>query len=361
VDLGRRLGDRVAGDDTVVTRWRRWEFWPTWAVYPPVVAWLVVQAVRHGGVRPITAANPGLEDGGLVGESKHAIQSLLPAPLAVPSGAIEPGAVRVRASSLFQLMRDHGWRYPIVLKPDVGQRGAGVRKISDAAAAWHYLLQYPQRAVVQPWHPGPYEAGLFYARHPDESHGRIVSITDKIFPVVEGDGRATLAELIDRHPRFRRQAATFRRRHADRLATIPRAGERWRLAEVGNHCQGTLFLDGRALWTPALEARVDAIARAVPGFFIGRFDVRYADVGRFRAGEDLRVIELNGVTAEPTDIYDPSRSLASAYAALFDQWRRVFEIGAANLRRGHAGASLARLLRLGLAHLTDRRAFPVSS
>lgn len=344
-----------------MTRWRHWEFWPAWAAYPPVVAWIAAQAIRHGGLRPITAANPGLTDGGLVGESKHEIQSLLPSPWAVPSAAIEPGDLRARTSRLVRIVDEHGWKFPMVLKPDVGQRGSGVRKITDLSGARLYLLQYPHRVVVQPWHPGPHEAGIFYARHPDEPRGRILSITDKIFPIVEGDGRSTLAQLIAAHPRFHLQAATFRKRHARRLGTVLAAGERFHLAEVGNHCQGTMFLDGRELWTPALEARVDAIARAVPGFHIGRFDVRYADVDRFKAGEDLGVIELNGVTAEPTDIYDPSRSLGSAYAALFDQWCRIFEIGAANLRRGHRGASAFRLARLGLKHLADRRAFPVSS
>ena len=33
-----------------------------------------------------------------------------------------------------------------------------------------------------------------------------------------------------------------------------------RLAIAGNHCQGTLFLDGSHLCTAALEAKVDAIA-----------------------------------------------------------------------------------------------------
>ena len=51
---------------------------------------------------------------------------------------------------------------------------------------------------------------------------------------------------------------------------------------------------------PALERRVDEIARAVPGFFIGRFDVRYSDVERFKAGEDalprLRTL-LSGLAA----------------------------------------------------------------
>lgn len=332
-----------------------------WAVYPPVVMWIAAQAIRHRSLRPITAANPGLMDGGLVGESKHDIQSLLPAPWAVPSALVAPGRLQSRASRLFQLMADHGWRYPIVLKPDVGQRGAGVRRIADAAAARRYLAHFPHHVVVQPWHPGPFEAGLFYARHPDETRGRILSITDKIFPVVEGNGRSTLGELIDAHPRFHLQAPMFRRRHADRLSVILAPGERCALAEVGNHCQGTMFVDGRNLWTPELEARVDEIARAVPGFFIGRFDVRYTDVERFKAGEDVRVIELNGVTAEPTDIYDPNRTVVSAYAALFDQWRRVFEIGAANRRRGHVGSSAWRLLQIGLTHLTDGRAFPTSS
>jgi hypothetical protein len=342
-------------------RWRQWEFWPMWAAYPPVVAWIAYQAIRHGGVRPITAANPAFEDGGLVGESKRALQSLWPEPWAVPCALIGAGDPSVRIDVLNALLDERGWRYPLVLKPDVGQRGVGVRKIADTTAALRYFEEYPHATLAQPWHPGPFEAGVFYARHPDEASGRIISITDKIFPAVTGDGRSTLAELIASHPRYRLQTAKFCDRFADRLDEIPAAGSVIRLGEVGNHAQGTMFRDGRHLWTPTLEARIDAIARAVPGFFIGRFDVRYGDVTRFMAGEELAIIEVNGVAAEPTDIYDPDRTMLSAYAALFDQWRRVFEIGAANLRRGHAGASAMRLMRLAVAHLTDRRAFPVSS
>lgn len=342
-------------------RWKHWEFWPTWAVYPPVVAWIALLAIRYRGFGAITAANPGFEDGGLVGESKQDLQSMLPSPWAVPSARIDPAEPRLRLRELKALMDDQGLSYPMILKPDIGQRGVGVRKIADDAEALSYFESFPHATVAQPWHPGPFEAGVFYARHPDEPRGRIVSITEKVFPVIEGDGHSTLAELIDAHPRYRLQAPVFRRRHASRLSEIPAAGVCVRLAEVGNHAQGTLFLDGRDLWTPALEARIDAIARDVPGFFIGRFDVRYSNVDAFKAGDDLAIVELNGVTAEPTDIYDPSRSVLSAYAAMFDQWRRVFEIGAANLRRGHRGASAFRLAQLGLLHLGDRRAFPVSS
>ena len=85
------------------------------------------------------------------------------------------------------------------------------------------------------------------------------------------------------------------------------------------------------------------------------------DVTAFTEGRDLAIVELNGVTAESTNIYDPRRTLLGAYRTLYAQWVLVFSIGAANLRHGTAPVPLRRLASLAWAHLTDRRAFPVSS
>jgi hypothetical protein len=345
----------------VTDRYRRWEFWPTWATYAPLVPWLAWLAMRYGGPGTVAAANPGFADGGLVGESKFEILSRLPRDWTVPSARIDEGTFETRYSAVMAFTHLPGVRFPLVLKPDVGQRGTGVRKAESPAEVAAYLRTASYTLVVQPWHPGPFEAGVFYWRHPAEPRGRIFSITDKVFPRVVGDGMSTVAELIQRHPRLSRQWSVFRARHRDALARVLACGEAFVLGEVGNHCQGTLFRDGRALWTPALESRIDAIARQVPGFFIGRFDVRYASRERFMAAEDLSILELNGVTAEPTDVYDPTRSLWSSYRALFEQWRLVFTIGAENQRRGHPGARWSRLVRLGVDHLADARSFPVSS
>ena len=102
------------------------------------------------------------------------------------------------------------------------------------------------------------------------------------------------------------------------------------------------------------------IARSLPGFFIGRFDVRYRDVDAFKLGCDLAIVELNGATAECTNIYDPCRSLLAAYRALFVQWRLVFEIGAANRRAGRPASSTRRLLSLLRDHLHGETPFAVS-
>jgi hypothetical protein len=342
------------------TPYRTWEFLPAWLAYVPVVPWIGALAFRHGGFAPITAANPGFPDGGLVGESKFEILRRLPRRWTVPSAHVERGAPSHRLRAVEAFAATCGG-YPLILKPDVGQRGVGVRKVRSSREARKYLEQAAFDLVAQPWHPGPFEAGIFYWRHPNEARGRIFSITDKVFPVIEGDGARTLRTLIEEHPRFARQAGVFFERHRASLGRVLGAGERLTLGEVGNHCQGTLFRDGEALWSAELDARIDDIARDVPGFFIGRFDVRYTNVERFKDGEDLSIIELNGVTAEPTDVYDPQRSLLSSYRALFEQWRLVFEIGSANLSRGHCGASASRLLRLGWAHVRDQRVFPLSS
>jgi len=138
------------------------------------------------------------------------------------------------------------------------------------------------------------------------------------------------------------------------------AGERFPLAIAGNHCQGTTFRDGGSLMTPALECRIDEIAQAYPGFFVGRFDIRYSDVDAFMAGLDVSIVELNGVTAESTNIYDPHGSLRSAYRVIFRQWSIIFAIGTANRRAGAPTSSSRRLIDLVRVHLRRNAACAIS-
>jgi membrane protein DedA with SNARE-associated domain len=334
-----------------VARLWRWEFWPAWLFYAPVVAWIALLSIRYRGFATITAANPGIPEGGFVGESKWGILVRLPRERVVPGALVPTGTPAARLESLRREMRGREMRgrgldFPLVLKPDAGQRGAGVRVVRSLEEAAGYFCDYRGAVLAQAWHPGPYEAGVFYYRLPGEGRGRIFSITDKRFPEIEGDGRSTLENLFWRHPRHRMQARTFLRRHAARRHSILAAGERLRLAWAGNHCQGTRFEDGAHLLTPDLERAVDDIARAFPGFHFGRFDVRYTDPEAFRAGRDLGIVELNGVTSESTNIYDPSRSLLWAYRILFRQWALLFRIGAANRARAVRPVSHARLLRV---------------
>ena len=120
---------------------------------------------------------------------------------------------------------------------------------------------------------------------------------------------------------------------------------RVRLVELGSHCRGAIFLNGGHLETPELLASIDRIAKSHAGFYFGRFDVRASSVAELQAGR-MEVLELNGVSAEATHIYDPSVSVWEAYRVMFRQWRMAFEIGARNREAGAKAMSWRELARI---------------
>ncbi|OWY71663.1 hypothetical protein B7486_08290 [cyanobacterium TDX16] len=343
-----------------VSRIWRWEFWPMWLFYLPLLPWIAWLAVRHRGFTTPTAANPAIPHGGVVGEPKYEILRNLPTEWVVPSELIASGQPSDRFCALQRTIEARGWQYPIILKPDAGERGAGLKLVRSENDARVYLSRYPAPVIAQAYHTGPFEAGIFYYRIPGQEAGRIFSITDKHMPVLVGDGESTVRELIFRHTRFRMQANRFLSRLKGQADAVLPAGSPMRLAIAGNHCQGTMFCDGGHLITPQLESTVDQIARAFDGFYFGRFDVRYADVEQFKAGRGFSIIELNGVTSESTNIYDPSWSLLRAYSVLFRQWAVLFRIGAENRRRGHMVTNLKALAQEVIAYNRQKQADPVS-
>ncbi len=327
-------------------RWTHWEFWPMWLFYPPVAIYYVWLAVKYRSALLPTAANPGIFSGGIVGESKIATLK----ELSVTSPEFTAEAMLIagenfdeRRQSLEKITARFG--IPFILKPDIGQRGVGIKLIRTRAQTENYLRQTPAPLVAQRYAPGPHEAGIFYYRFPGAARGQIFSITEKFFPAVTGDGKSTVAELIWRDERARFMAEKYLQRLGERQKIILPAGETLKLVEAGNHAQGCIFRDGMRLNSPALEQRIDEISKKLDGFFIGRYDLRYASEDDLRAGNNFQIIELNGAAAEAASIYDARNSLWSAYRTLFRQWDLVFAIGAENRRRGFSPMKLSPLWR----------------
>jgi len=330
-------------------RFTRWEYWPLWAVYTPVALWIAWLALKHRSPTLFTAANPAIPGGGVVGESKFAILRGLGQPAAgiarsgvVPRDLPVPGRIAV----VDAFMAAYELSLPIVLKPDQGERGAGVKVVRCRAELEAYLEHARGDTVVQEYVPGV-EFGVFYVRRPSAVRGRVVSMTEKRLPVVVGDGRRTLEALILDDPRAVCMARFHLATQRSRLTTVPAAGATVSLGDCGSHCRGAEFLDGRRWLTTELEDAAEAVARRFDGFYFGRFDVRAASSEALARGE-FTVIELNGVTSEPTHIYDPAVTLVEAYRALVDQWSLAFEIGAANARAGAPVASVRTIVQAAI-------------
>jgi hypothetical protein len=337
--LGRR---KLAG------WWRRltrWEFWPPYLFYPPVIAYIAYLGIRFRSWTLFTAANPAIPAGGFVGESKHEILKCLKnAALWLPATTLLSCEVTTqRVAKAQEFMSRNELQFPVVLKPDAGQRGSGVSIVRSFEHLQEYLKRAPFPVILQEYIPGK-EYGVFYYRYPGEGRGRVFSVTEKQMPILFGDGKSTLEELILADDRAVCMSRFYLRKNSGRIQEVPAAGESVQLVEIGTHCRGAIFLDGAETITPDLEEVIDRIAKTFDGFFFGRFDIRVPSRQDFMAGRNMKVLELNGVTSEATHIYDPKLSLFGAYRVLFEQWRIAFEIGNLNRVRGARPASVGDLL-----------------
>jgi membrane protein DedA with SNARE-associated domain len=331
------------------SRWLRltcWEFWPSWALYVPLAPFFVWQSLRHGGPLLFTNANPGIgAGGGLLGESKAQILAGLERSgrvatwQLIPSGPFDERLARVDA-----FMTAHGLTFPLVLKPDSGERGAGVEIVKNRPHLERVFLEQAHPLIAQRY-IGGHEYGLFHYRLPSAAQGVLFAITDKRLIAVTGDGVSDLATLLLRDERAVCLAHFFLERLGGETARVPAAGERVPLTELGTHCRGALFLDGGHLSTPALAEAVERVSRTFEGFYLGRYDVRAPDEEALKRGE-FSVLELNGVTSEPTAMYDPRHSVWHAWRMLAHQWGVAFKIGALNKRAGHKPLSFRELIVL---------------
>lgn len=319
-------------------RFVKWEFWPPWLFYSPVALFCLWLGLRYRGFALPAIANVNQRNGGIIGESKIAIleELLRTSPESTAETYLIPlGTPEARLSEVRRLFEEKSLCFPFVLKPDVAQRGAGFRKIESFEQTKQYLAAVSLPLILQRYAPGPNEAGIFYYRFPQEETGHIFAITRKRFPFVVGDGQHTVRELIERDSRARLIAETYLERFAASADDVLPPGERLRLVEAGNHCQGCIFEDGSDLHSEELRSAIDRISRKLPGFFIGRYDVRYESDEQLRLGQGFTIVELNGAASEATNIYDERNTLRSAYATLYRQWSLVYGIGAANRDRGH--------------------------
>jgi hypothetical protein len=66
-----------------------------------------------------------------------------------------------------------------------------------------------------------------------------------------------------------------------------------------------MFRDGSHLLTPQLEQAIVRPLDHFGGFYMGRFDIRFNDAEEFKVGRGWSIVELNGVTSESTNLYDP--------------------------------------------------------
>ncbi len=332
---------------SAIRRWIRWEYWPIWFFYLPIVGYILYLAVRYRSPLAFAATNPGMTNAGMYGEDKSLTLLKLAAnapefvadlaPIDVPCG-------KERVQRALEIMDEKGWDYPVILKPEKGCRGQDVQIISDRQQLICAVSRMKVPAMLQQYISGR-EFGVFFVKPPERHQGFVFSITEKTFPVITGDGEHTLEYLILTNPRTNYLAAFLLTKFQSQLDRVLARDETLSITEVGSHCRGSVFLDANHLNSPQLTRSMETITRAIPGFYFGRFDLRVEPGCSLSDGTGIKVIEVNGVTSEAAHIYDPSNSFWTAWKVMFEQWRWAFIVGQQNLRSGEASVSFRDFFR----------------
>ena len=308
-----------------------WEYWPFAIIYTPAFFYWLYLSLRARSLFFFSAANPEIKTGGLAGESKIDIINKIPAHL-VPKTAFIPGgeAIDLVNEKLEQLQIG----FPLIAKPNIGSRGFLVKKIKNKLDLESFLKEQHVDFLLQEYVDYPVEISILYYRFPYKSSGAISSVTIKKYLSITGDGKSTVQQLIENTDRAKLQLQTLKLSHSDLMKTTPAKGEYIELVPFGNHCRGAAFYNGNHLIDQQLLSSFDELSHKISGIYFGRFDIKCKSLDSLKAGTDFKILEVNGVGAEPAHIYDPNYRLLRAFKDILDQWKVIYQISQYNRKRG---------------------------
>jgi hypothetical protein len=311
-------------------RLKSWEYWPFGILQFPVFFYYLWLSIKARSLLFFTASNPGIPMGGMFGESKYEILKKIPSAYVPRTILIQ---IPTTTNEVVGRLTSEGFNYPVIFKPDLGERGFMVKKISDDSQVADYLKAIRIDFIVQEFVDLPLEYGVFYTRFPQVPKGKVTSVVAKEMLTVKGDGKSTLRELILNKDRAKLQWDKLKITHSSRLNEVIERDQVFELVGIGNHALGTTFRDGTSLIDERLCEAFDRISKQIEGFYFGRFDLRCKSIEHLRSG-DVKVMELNGCGAEPAHIYEPGFSIFKGIGVMLEHWRNIYHIALENRKRG---------------------------
>ncbi len=312
-------------------RFYNWELWPFYVLYFPIGFVWFWYCLKARSFWFFSSSNPTLTFGGFEGESKKEMYEQLPA-------ESFPKTIYILHNISFDEVKkkinENGFRYPFVVKPDVGMKGILFRKIENEDKLRTYHERIPVEYIVQELIDLPIEISVFYYRHPAAQKGTISGLIQKELLEVYGDGKSTLWELILQHPRARYRLEEMKHRHEHRLNRILTPGQHFYLSYAGNHNRGARFINLSHIVDEKLLKVFDDLSHYTDKFYYGRYDIKCTSIDDLKAGKNYSILEFNGCGAEPNHIYDAGINLMAAYREILKHWKVLYHISKYNHENG---------------------------
>ena len=296
-------------------------------MYIPIYFYWFWLSIKARSFFFFSTSNPSIENSGFIMESKKAIYDILPTNLHPKTILIK---LHVPQNAITDIVTSQKLQFPLVAKPNIGERGNGVKKLSNLQDVFKYQENSPVDFLLQEWCSYPQEIGVFYCKYPNQKEGFITGIVKKEFFTIVGNGMDTIEQLILQNDRFFLQLQTIKKQMPHDLNIVLDKGEEKILIPYGNHCRGTKFVDYSFKIDEALQRTFNTICSQIPGFYFGRMDIRFESWELLKQGKNLSIIELNGAGSEPTHIYDPNHTIFFAWKEIIRHLNILFTIAKQN-------------------------------
>ena len=316
---------------TFFNRIINWELWNFNVIYAPISPVWLWYAIRSRAFWFFTPSNPTIDFGGFEGEGKKEMYDQLP-PQFIPK------TIFIKHDQPFKEVLDTiqaaGFKYPFVVKPDIGMKGILFRVVESEQQLKKYHERIPVEYIIQEKVDYPVEVSVFYYRYPWKQRGEVSGFIHKELLQVVGNGQNTLRELIAQHPRAKYRLEEMEHRHQHRYERVIPEGEIFYLSYAGNHNRGAKFTNLHDQIDDHLVEVFDRLSHYNESFFYGRYDIKTTSIEDLKAGKNFMILEFNGAGAEPNHIYDCNMSLGTAYNVILKHWKALYKISKYNNKQG---------------------------
>src|SRR5215204_1914573 len=123
-----------------------WEYWPFGVVQGPFFIYWLWLSLKARSFFFFSASNPSILMGGMMGESKFDVLNLVPE-------EVKPKTILISypasAETVLEKMKENGFSFPVIFKPDLGERGWMVNRINTEQDAKKYLAQIKIDFLIQ--------------------------------------------------------------------------------------------------------------------------------------------------------------------------------------------------------------------
>ena len=326
-----------------------WEYWPMWITNLPLFFIWLFFSIRSKSLFFFSRVNPVIETGGFFGESKINIFNRIPAQYIPKTLFI---AKETPSSLLTKLLDKEKPDFPLILKPNVGERGLRVKKVNSTEELFSYHESSNFDYLIQEYIAYPLEVCILYYRFPEAKSGVVTSICIKETLKVSGDGISTVNELMKKKPRAKLQLDRFAKEKAEILKIIPKKKEILELEPIGNHSKGTKFLNGNQHIDKAMISTFDKVGFGMKDIYYGRFDIKCKSIEDIKKGKNFKILEFNGVGSEPGHIYDPDVPIFKKYLEMYRHWKVIYQISEIQKTKGVEAISSKEIYKILSNHLS---------